>query len=180
MLDSKLFSKMSIYCSAFIFPSTSASLLIPSQPSQPHTMIFHPPNLTVPWTSLSINPSPVFFHTHCLPSDAILLVLVSSDQITLFQSSTVHSLYFKAKFKHFFLCIALSNGFFFFITALETFPVGTLSNDRLLRASRKLRGMFRRRDKSIKKDILEYSGGKQEDVFLLSRGDGVHCGIVEF
>ena len=74
-----------------------------------------------------------------------------------------------------------------------------LNNDRLQRASRKVIGMSRRRDKLIRKDILEYPGcsrssntsfggnlvnrktigGKREDTFLLSRGDRVHCGIVE-
>src|ERR1700724_2967629 len=119
MLGSRLDSKMSTYWSAFILPSTSASCPTPSQPIQPHTMMFPPPNLTVPWISLLINPSPTCFHTHCFPSDPSLLILVSSDQITLFQSSTVHSLCFKAKAKRFCLCFAVSKGFFFFVTALN-------------------------------------------------------------
>ena len=86
------------------------------------------------------------------------------------------------------------------LNGIRSLSSGNLSDDRLLRASRKLRGTTRRRDKSIRKDILEYPGcsgssntsfggnlvnrktigGKREDIILLSRGDGVHCGIVEF
>ena len=86
------------------------------------------------------------------------------------------------------------------LNSIRSLSSGNLSNDRLLRVSRKLRGMPRRRDKSIRKDVNEYPGcsrssktssggnlvnkqtigGKREDVFLLSRGDRVHCGIVEF
>src|SRR6266446_969446 len=45
----------------------------------PHNITCPPPNLTVPSTSLLLRPSPLFFHTHFLPSD----------QMTLFQSSAV-------------------------------------------------------------------------------------------
>src|SRR5258708_32877368 len=55
----------------------------------PHNITCPPPNLSVPSTSLSLRPSPFFFHTHFLPSDPKRLILVSSDQMTLFQSSTV-------------------------------------------------------------------------------------------
>src|SRR5882762_12549 len=117
--DSRFFSKMSTYWSASILPSTSASLPTPSHPIHPHTMMFPPPNFTVACTSLAISPCPACFHTHCFPSDPILLILVSSDQNTLFQSSTVQFWYFRAKAKRFFLCTALSNGFFFLVTALN-------------------------------------------------------------
>src|SRR3954451_13669356 len=86
---------------------------------QPQIIIFPSSNLTVPWTSLSINPCPACFYIHCFPSDPNLLILVSSDQITFCQSSRVHSLCFKAKINHCFLCTAVSNGFFFFVTALN-------------------------------------------------------------
>src|SRR3979490_3301407 len=99
--------------------SISASFPTPFQPIQPHTMMFPPPNFTVPCTSLSIGPSPACFHTHCFPYYPILLILVSSDQIPLFQFSTVHSLCLRAKANRFFLCTAVSNGFFFFVTALN-------------------------------------------------------------
>ena len=71
------------------------------------------------YISLSISLSPAFFHTHCFPSDPILSILVSSDHMTLYQSFTVHSLCFRAKANLFFLCTAVSNGFFFFVTALN-------------------------------------------------------------
>src|SRR5260370_9049367 len=38
-----------------------------SHPKQPHNITCPPPNLTVPSTSLSLRPSPLFFHTHSLP-----------------------------------------------------------------------------------------------------------------
>ena len=83
-----------------------------------HSMAYKSPGASVSFSTIklniivlltSINPSPTCFHTHCFPSN----------QITLFQSSTVHSLCFKAKASHFFLCTVVSSGFFFFITALN-------------------------------------------------------------
>src|SRR5215471_5850420 len=58
---------------------------------QPHIIRDPPPNFTVSFTSLSLKPSPAFFHAHILPSDPSLLILVSSDHTTVFQSSTVQS-----------------------------------------------------------------------------------------
>src|SRR5882757_3505884 len=112
--------------SASIFPSISASWQTPFHPIHPHTIIFPHPNFTLPGTTLSINPSPFCFQTHCLPSDPNLLILVSSDQITLFQSSTVHSLCFKAKANLCCLCLTLRKGFFFFTTALNECFLRTL------------------------------------------------------
>ena len=86
------------------------------------------------------------------------------------------------------------------LNGIRSLSSSNLSNDRLLRASRKLRGTTRRRDKLIRKDILEYPGcsrssntsfggnlvnrktigGKREDVFLLNRENGLYCEIVEF
>src|SRR3979490_972128 len=88
--------------------------------------MFPPPNLTVPSTLLPINPSPFCFQTQCLPSDPNLLILVSSDQMTLFQSSKVHSLCFKAKANLSCLCLALRKGLFFFTTALNECFLRTL------------------------------------------------------
>ena len=119
MLGNKCLSKMSTYWSGSILPLTSATSPTPFQPIQPHTMMFPPPNFTVSSTFLSISPSPAFFHTHCFPSDPILFILVLSDHMTFFQFSTVHSLCFRAKANLFFLCTAVSNGFFFFVTALN-------------------------------------------------------------
>src|SRR5215471_8960260 len=99
MLSRRLLSNMSTYCFPSILPSISAIFPTPSQPMQPHTMIFPPPNFTVCCMSFSPTVSPFLFHTYCCPSDPYLLILVSSDHITLFQSSMVHSLYFKANAK---------------------------------------------------------------------------------
>src|SRR3979490_386106 len=94
-----------------------------------HTPPYHnvsPSKLDCPLTSLSINPSPFCFQTHCLPSDPNLVILVSSEKMTLFQSSTVHSLCFKAKANLSYLCLALRKGFFFFTTALNECFLRTL------------------------------------------------------
>ena len=84
------------------------------------------------------------------------------------------------------------------LNSIRSLSSRNLSDDRLLRASRKLRGMTCRRDKLSRKNILKYPGcsrssntgfggnlvnrktigGKIEDIFLLSR-DRVYCGIVE-
>jgi len=102
--DSVFFiNRMEIYCSAFILPSMSHNIPIPFHPIQPHTIKFPPPNLTVPFTSLSPSWSPAFFYTYSWSSNPSLLTLVSSDQIALFQSSTVQCWCFKAKASLFFL-----------------------------------------------------------------------------
>ena len=87
---------------------------------QPHTMIFPPPCFTVGSTSLSKSGWPFFFHTYFCPSDPNLLILVSSNQITHFQSSTVQCWYFRAKAKHCLLWCLERNGFFFFTTATKS------------------------------------------------------------
>jgi len=110
---------MATYCSASILPSTSLKTPTPFHPIHPQTISEPPPNLTVPLTSLEISPSPFFFHTYSCPSDPILLILVSSDHITLLQSSTVQCWYLRAKANLFFLWPVESNGFFFFTTAFN-------------------------------------------------------------
>jgi len=92
---------MDTYWSASILPSTSVTLPTPFQPIQPHTMMFPPSNVTVPWTSLSINLSTTCFHINYSPYDPILLTLVSPDQIALFQPSTEHWLCLRAKAYYF-------------------------------------------------------------------------------
>ena len=83
-------SKISQYCSAFIFPWTSTSFPTPFHPIQPHTIrLFPPPCLTIGVVVQSDNGSPYCFQTYTLPSDPMKLILVSSDHNTLFQSSTV-------------------------------------------------------------------------------------------
>src|SRR5436190_13837481 len=84
----------------------------------PHT-IKDPPNFLVPFTSLPLKPSPGFFHTHFLPSDPSLLILVSSDHITFFQSSTVQCWCVRAKSILAFLCFLERKGFFFLATAFR-------------------------------------------------------------
>ena len=66
--------------------------------------------------SLSLSPSPAFFHTHFLPSDPKQLILVSSNQITLFQSSRVLSLCASANSNLALLCFWERNEHFFLTT----------------------------------------------------------------
>ena len=61
--------QMDTYWSASILPSTSVTLPTSFQPIQPYTMMFPPPNVKVPWTSISINLSTTCFHTDCSPYD---------------------------------------------------------------------------------------------------------------
>ena len=112
-------SKMATYCLASILPSTSLKTPTPFHPIQPHTISDPPPNLTIPWTSLEVSPSLFLFHTYSCTSDPILLILVSSDQRTLFQSSTVQCWYLRAKANLLFLWETERRGFFFFTTAFR-------------------------------------------------------------
>jgi hypothetical protein len=114
--------QMDTYWPASIHPSTSVTLPTLFLSIQPHTMMFPPPNFTVPWTSLSINLSTTCFHINCSPYDPILLTLVSPDQITLFQPSTEHWSCLRAKAYHFFLFMWL----FFFVTALNNCYLSTI------------------------------------------------------
>src|SRR5215471_15153630 len=86
---------------------------------QPHIIRDPPPNFTVSFTSLSLKPSPAFFQTHTLPSDPSLLILVSSDHTTVFQSSTVQSRCFRAKSILSLLCFLVRRGFLALITAFR-------------------------------------------------------------
>ena len=112
-------SKMATYCSASIHPSISLKTPTPFHPIQPHTMSNPPPNLTVPWISLEDSPFPFLFHTYSCPSVPILLILVSSDQRSPFQSSIVQCWYLRAKTNLFFLWETERRGFFFFTTAFR-------------------------------------------------------------
>ena len=59
--------------------------------------------------------SPLVFHTYTFPSDPILLILVSSQHNTLFQSSTVQFSWSLANLSLHCRCVALSIGTFFFV-----------------------------------------------------------------
>src|SRR5215469_4122513 len=85
---------------------------------QPHIIKDPPPNFTVPFTNLSLRPSPAFFHTHFLPSDPKRLILVSSDHTTFFQSSRVQSWWAMAKSNLSLICFLVRRGLFLFTTAI--------------------------------------------------------------
>src|SRR5271156_913699 len=102
-----------------ILPSILHAYPTPSHSMHPHTIKDPPPNFRVPSTSLSFKFSPGFFHTHFLPSDPNLLILVSSDHTTFFQSSTVQCWWAKAKSILAFLCLLERKGFFFFTTGFN-------------------------------------------------------------
>jgi len=89
MLESRLSSRMNTYCSASIHSSTPASIPTPFQPMHPITIKKSP-------FSLFCTSAPFFFHIYILSSDPMLLIFVSSDQITLVQSSIVQFLYLRA------------------------------------------------------------------------------------
>ena len=112
--------------SASILPSILAAYPGPSQTIQPQIIREPPPNLTIPCTSLSVNPSSGFFHTHFFPSDLKQLILVSSDHITLFQSSTVQSLCASAKSILSLLCFLERKGCFCLVTAFIPVPLSAL------------------------------------------------------
>src|SRR5258705_13652910 len=90
-LGSKWWPKKFTSLSESILPSSSASFLASFQSIDPHTMMFLPKKFHCFLDPPSINPSLTYFLTHCFPSDPISFVLVSYDQITLFQSSTAQS-----------------------------------------------------------------------------------------
>ena len=94
-------SKFLQYYTASIFPSTSVSFPTPFQPMHPHTMRLFPPCLTVGVVVLSKSGVPLSFQLYTLPFDPILLIFVSSDHRTLFQSSTVQFSYFWADLEQF-------------------------------------------------------------------------------
>ena len=85
-----------------------------------------PPNLTVPWTSLSFKPSPSLFHTHRFPSDPKQLNFVSSVHTIFYQSSTVQCWWASAQSMRILLCFLERNGRFRFITAFIPTPQSAL------------------------------------------------------
>lgn len=89
MVGVNLLSRIEQYCLASILPSTMATFPTPAQVMQPQTMMLPLPNLTVSWQRRSESPSDFETHTQFWPSEPIRFILVSSDQITRFQSSTV-------------------------------------------------------------------------------------------
>ena len=58
---------------------------------QPQTIMDPPPNLTVGWIALEQRLEPFSIQPYCRPSEHTRLTLVSSDQMTDFQSSMVQS-----------------------------------------------------------------------------------------
>src|SRR5215813_958429 len=75
--------------------------------------------LRVPSTCWSVSALPGFFHAHLRPSDPIRLILVSSDQTTRSQSSTVQCWYRTAKSIRCRRCLGKSRGFFTLDTAFR-------------------------------------------------------------
>src|SRR6202011_5681701 len=94
-------------------PQTSVSTPTPFHPIQPHTIrLFPPPCLTVGVVVLSESGSPLFFQVYVLPSDPILLILVSSDHKIFFQSSTVQFSCYLANLRRSSLWVFLRRGCF--------------------------------------------------------------------
>ena len=83
--------------------------------------LFPPPCLTVGVVVLSESGSPFSFQVYTLPSDPILLIFVSSDHRTLFQSSTVQFSCFWANLRRFCQWSCLSSGCFCLTTERKFF-----------------------------------------------------------
>ena len=115
-LSSSACSKISQY---------SSSPQLPQVSPHPHTIrLLPPPCLTVGEVVLSeIDSLPLGFQVYTLPSDPILLIFVSSDQSTLFQSSTVQFACVWANLRCFWWWTALSRGCFDFTIERKLFPL---------------------------------------------------------
>ena len=119
MLGSSLSSRMDTYCSASIHPSISTNIPTPFWPMHFQTIKKPSPSFTI---HCSIKACLLFFHTYILPFDLILLIFVSSDHITLVQSSIVQFLYLRAKSTLLFPCLLDNRGFLLLTIALKIQP----------------------------------------------------------
>lgn len=117
MLESKFSSRITMNYLAHILPSTFAILPTPFPPMHPYTFIFLPWCLAISSIFLLSEDWSFCFHTQFLPSHPNFLIFISFHQITVFQSFTIHSLYFREKFKRWFLSQVDSSSFFFFTMA---------------------------------------------------------------
>jgi len=93
-----------------------------SQFIQHHIIKFPPPNFTICLILLGSCLFSLSAHTWSLQSDPNILILVSSDYKTLFQSFTVHSRCLSANSNLALLCFLVKRGFFYLDTAI--IPVG--------------------------------------------------------
>ena len=117
MLLSKFFSIIYLYISPYILLSILHAYPGPSRNRQPHITKFPPPSLSVSNTVLGVRPSPFLFHIHFSPFQLNIFILVSSDQITLFQLFKAQYLCVYAKSSLAFLNPAVRSVSFCFLTA---------------------------------------------------------------
>jgi len=97
--------------SAFIVPSILHMVPTPVAIIQPQTIICPPPNFTVSSMFCGSSSSPFILQHQTSPSDPCRLTLVSSDQTTRFQSSTVQPACCFAKLRRSWICRIVSLGF---------------------------------------------------------------------
>ena len=84
---------------------------------QPHNIKEPPPPFTVGFTLRGCRDSPALDQVHLCPSEPNLLIFVSSEKMTRFQSSAVQSLWDFAKARRSLRFLAEMAGFFFFVVA---------------------------------------------------------------
>lgn len=124
MISELLFSKDLIpFCrpSSRILTNRSPSILLSilhaspfqAQDMYPHIITEPPQNFKAPSTSLSVSPSPGNLQAHFLISNPKLLILVSSENINLLQSTIVQYWYCNAKSSLLLLYLGERSGFFF-------------------------------------------------------------------
>ncbi len=104
-------SRISLYLTAFIFPSIATSRPVPAAEKQPHSMMLPPPCFTVGTVLDRWWAVPGFLHTYRLESRPKSSILVSSDQRILFVTILESFRCFLANSVRVFMCLALRRGF---------------------------------------------------------------------
>ncbi len=104
-------SRISLYLTAFIFPSIATSRPVPAAEKHPHSMMLPPPCFTVGTVLDRWWAVPGFLHTYRLESRPKSSILVSSDQRILFVTILESFRCFLANSVRVFMCLALRRGF---------------------------------------------------------------------
>ncbi len=104
-------SRISLYLTAFIFPSIVTSRPVPAAEKHPHSMMLPPPCFTVGTVLDRWWAVPGFLHTYHLELRPKSYILVSSDQRILFVTILESFRCFLANSMRAFMCLALRRGF---------------------------------------------------------------------
>ena len=117
IVSSKSSSKICLYKCQSILPSMLYNHPTPAYVIELQSMTLPPPPFTVIFTCLGFKLSPSQIQTQLLPSELNRLILVLSDQITLFQSSEVQCFRTLHQSKRFLMLALDSIGFLDLIIA---------------------------------------------------------------